>query len=62
MARPYIVPFGFIKKATEDGGTFTLSNAEDSANLRLHTPITVWRYSPEQLALAKVRGVISAVG
>ena len=62
MARPYIVPFGFIKKATEERVTFTLSNAEDSANLRLNTPITVWRYSPEQLTLAKVRGVISAIG
>ena len=62
MARPYIVPFGFIKKVTDDGAIFTLSNADDSANLKKNTPVTVWRYSPEKLALAKIRGIISAVG
>lgn len=62
MARPYIVPFGFIKQVTEEGAIFTLSNAQDSANLRPDTPVTAWRYSAEHLALAKIRGIISAVG
>lgn len=62
MTRPYIAPFGFIEWLTEDGAIFTLSNRADSVNLRSNTPVTVWRYSPEQLALAKIRGVISAVG
>ena len=62
MAGAYIAPFGFIKQATEDGAIFILSNAQDSANLSPGTPVTVWRYSPEQLALAKIRGLITAVG
>ena len=62
MTKPYIVPFGFIKQVTEDGAIFTLSNSQDSENLRPNTPVTVWRYSTERLALAKIRGLISAVG
>ena len=62
MARPYIAPLGFIESLTEDGATFTLSNHQDSAVLQSNTPVTVWRYSPEQLALAKIRGIIGAVG
>ena len=62
MARPYIAPLGFIECLTEDGATFTLSTPKDSLILQSNTPVTVWRYSPEQLALAKIRGVISAVG
>ena len=62
MARPYITPLGFIERLTEDGATFTLSNPEDSLTLQSNTPVTVWRYSPEQLALAKIRGLINAVG
>ena len=62
MARPYILPLGFIRHATEDGVIFTLSNAQDSTVLTRKTPVTVWRYSPEHLALAKIRGLITAVG
>ena len=62
MATPYIMPLGFIDRPTEDGAILTLSNPEDSLSLRSDTPVTVWRYSPEQLALAKMRGLISAVG
>lgn len=62
MTKPYIPPIGFITQTTDDGAAFTLSNAEDSVNLSRGTPVTVWRYSPEQLALAKIRGLITAVG
>ena len=62
MAKPYISPFGFIKQVTEEGAVFTLSNPEDSTELRTNTNVTVWRYSPGQLALAKIRGRITAVG
>ena len=62
MARPYAVPIGYIERPTDEGATFILNNAEDSKSLRINTPATVWRYSPGQLALAKVRGLISAVG
>ena len=62
MAKLYIAPLGFIERLIEDGATFTLTNPKDSLELRYNTPVTVWRYSPEQLALAKIRGLISAVG
>ena len=48
MTKPYIPPIGFITQTTDDGAAFTLSNAEDSVNLSRGTPVTVWRYSPEQ--------------
>ena len=62
MAKRYIAPLGFIRQTTNDGAIFTLSEARDSENLRNNTSVTVWRYSPEQLALAKIRGLITAVG
>ena len=62
MATPYIAPLGFIERLTEDGATFTLANPKGSVGLQHGTSVTVWRYSPEQLALAKIRGVVSAVG
>ena len=39
-----------------------LTNPEDSLDPRLGTPVTVWRYSPELLAMAKLRGAVSTVG
>ncbi len=62
MPTPYIMPLGFIDRPTETGATFILTNPEDSLSLKPDTPITVWRYSPEQLALGRLRGRISAVG
>ena len=62
MARPYILPLGFIDRTTDSGAVFLLTNPEDSAALEAGTPVTVWRYSHEQLALAKIRGLICAVG
>ena len=62
MAQPYIMPLGFIDRPTQEGAVITLTNPEDSLGLRLGTPITVWRYSPELLAVGRLRGSISAVG
>ena len=62
MAVPYIMPLGFIDQPTETGATFILTNPEDSLGLRPGTPVTVWRYSPELLAVAKLRGAVSDVG
>ena len=62
MATPYIMPLGFIDRTTDDGTIFLLTNPEDSLGLKLGTPVTVWRYSQEHLALAKLRGTITAVG
>ena len=41
MARPYVVPIGYIERQTGEGATFILNNAEDSKSLRINTPITV---------------------
>ena len=62
MATPYIMPLGFIDRSTDKGTIFLLANPEDSLGLKLDTPVTVWRYSQEHLALAKLRGIITAVG
>ena len=58
MAKPYIMPLGFIDRITRDETVFLLTNPEDSKTIGAGTPVTVWRYSQEYLALGKVRGLI----
>lgn len=62
MARPYIMPLGFIDRTTDNGAVFLLNNPKETAELKPGTPVTVWRYSPDRLALAKLRGLISDIG
>ncbi len=62
MATPYIMPLGFIYRPTEDGAIITLTDPRDSLGLKLATPVTIWRYSQGQLATAKIRGQVTAVG
>ena len=62
MGTPYIMPLGFIDQPTETGATFILTNPEDSFSLKTGTPVTVWRYSPEHLAIGRLRGCVSAIG
>ena len=62
MAAPYIMPLGFIDRTTNEGTAFLLTNPADSLGIKLGTPVTVWRYLQEHLALAKLRGNITAVG
>ena len=62
MAEPYIMPLGFIDRTTNNGTVFLLTNPDESLDLRLGTPVTVWRYSQEHVALAKLRGTVTAVG
>ena len=62
MTTPYILPLGFIYGKTEAGTVFLLTNPGEPKNLRAHIPVTVRTYSPEHLALGKVRGLITAVG
>ena len=50
MTTPCIMPIGFVDRTTSDGTIFTLTNPEDSLELKLDAPIAVWRYWPEQLA------------
>ena len=62
MAIPHIMPLGFIHRRTESGGIIMLADPEDSRNIKMETPITLWQYSPGRLAAAKVRGTVSRVG
>ncbi len=62
MATPYIMPLGFVDRPTDTGATFILTNPEDSLCLNTNTPITVWRYSPEHLAIGRLRGHVKAIG
>ena len=62
MAIPHIMPLGFIHRRTDDGAIIMLNNPRESQTLKLGTPVTLWRYSPGRLAVAKVRGAVSAVG
>ena len=62
MAIPHIMPLGFIQRRTDDGAIIMLNNPQESQTLELGTPVTLWRYSPGRLAVAKIRGAISAVG
>ena len=62
MAIPHIMPLGFIHRRTEAGAIIMLADPLDSRDLRLETPVTLWRYSPGRLAAAKVRGTVSRVG
>ena len=62
MSIPHILPLGFIHQLTLDGAIIMLTNPRDSLSLRSGTPVTLWRYSQGLLALAKIRGRISAVG
>ena len=52
MAKPYIMPLGFIDRKTEAETVFLLTNPQESKNLRLDTQVTVWKYSPDHLAQA----------
>ena len=62
MTVPYIMPLGFIDQPTGTGATFILTNPEDSLALKPGTSVTVWRYAPELLAIAKLRGAIRDIG
>ena len=45
MAMAYIVPLGFIEEIKDDGGTFTITDSEDSASLALGgvVKMVIWR-------------------
>ena len=59
---PTSTPLGFIDRPTQNGAIIILTNPEESLSLRPDTPIAVWRYSPEHLALGKLRGRITTIG
>ena len=43
MAIPHIMPLGFIHRQTEAGAIIMLADPLDSRDLRLETPVTLWR-------------------
>ena len=62
MAKPYIMPIGFIDRTTDDGVIMMLTNPSDSLSLKLETPVTIRRSARDGQSEAKVRGRITGVG
>ncbi len=62
MIRPFIMPLGFIDKITDDGAIFTLTKPGHPDGVGQGAPVTVWTYSPECLAIARIRGQVTASG
>ena len=57
-----IMPIGIIEEPTPVGATFRLTPQGQKAELRTDAHVTVWRYHPEKLAMAKYNGRITQVG
>ena len=62
MNQTIIMPIGIIEELTSAGATFRLTPQGQNAGLRTNAHVTVWRYHPEQLAIAKYNGRITQVG
>ena len=62
MATAYFIPLGFIDRLEGDSAIFTLTNPKDVESLVPGTPVTVWNYSPQHLAVARTRGAITDLG
>ena len=61
MNQTIIMPIGIIEEPTPVGATFRLTPQGQKAELGTDTHVTVWRYHPEQLAMAKYTGRITQV-
>ena len=62
MNQTIIMPIGIIEEPTPAGATFRLTPQGQNAGLEPGAHVTVWRYHPEQLAIAKYTGRITQVG
>ena len=62
MSQTIIMPVGIIELPTPAGATFRLTPQGQNAELRADAHVTVWRYHPKQLAMAKFTGRITQVG
>ena len=62
MNQTIIMPIGIIETPTPVGATFQLTPQGQNAELHTDAHVTVWRYHPEQLAMAKFIGRITQVG
>ena len=56
-----VMPIGIIEETAPNGATFRLTPQGQNAGLRTDTQVTVWRYHPEQLAMAKYAGRITQI-
>ena len=62
MNQTIIMPIGIIEEPTPAGATFRLTPQGQNPVLEIGAHVTVWRYHPEQLAIAKYNGCITRVG
>ena len=56
------MPIGIIEEPTPLGATFRLTPQGQNAGLRTDAQVTVWRYYPKLLAMAKYTGRITRLG
>ncbi|MDE2959447.1 MAG: hypothetical protein OXU28_05275 [Chloroflexota bacterium] len=61
MNQTIIMPIGIIETPTPAGAIFRLTTQGQNAELRADAHVTVWRYHPKQLAMAKFTGRIIQV-
>ena len=61
MSQTIIMPIGIVEEPTPAGATFRLTPQGADARLQADAHVTVWRYHPEQLAMAKYTGRITQV-
>ena len=62
MNQTIVMPIGIIEETAPAGATFRLTPQGQRAGLRTDTQVTIWRYHPEQLAMAKYAGRITQIG
>ena len=62
MTQTIVMPIGIIEEPTPAGATFRLTPQGQNIGLSADAHVTVWRYHPEQLAMAKYTGRITQVG
>ena len=62
MNQTIIMPIGIIEEPTSLGATFRLTPQGQNAVLSPDAHVTVWRYHPDQLAMARYTGRITQVG
>lgn len=62
MPQTIVMPIGIIEEQTPTGATFRLTPQGQNAGLSTDAHVTVWRYHPEQLAMAKYVGRITQIG
>ena len=61
MNQTIVMPIGIIEEPTPAGATFRLTPQGHATELRTDTQVIVWRYHPEQLAMAKYAGRITRI-